>query len=119
MFKKMNWSGQSQKGFTLIETIIAVFVTSLVGLAAMIVTYQVIQVHSQTSNRMVAVKQVENAAFWINQDAQMAQYVQVSSGSGFPLTLSWTEWNNTSHRVVYSIQGNQLKGATPLTTESP
>jgi prepilin-type N-terminal cleavage/methylation domain-containing protein len=119
MFYKTGAISQNEKGFTIIEMLIVVAAISILGLAAAATTYQVINVTGLTNTRMVAVKQVENAASWLNQDGQMARTVQVSGDSGFPLTLSWTEWNNTTHQVVYLIQNNQLKRSHSLNSAAP
>ncbi len=93
-----------QSGFTLIELLVALAITGMIvtGLATSIL--QIIKINSSSVNRMEAIKQVENALLYINRDAQMAQSVQTSSGSGFPLVITYHEWDSGSeHTITYSV----------------
>jgi len=65
------------------------------------------------------VKQVENAIYRINRDAQMAQTVQTSNGSGFPVNLTWMQWDSTSNNVTYSIQNGSLWRACSINGSQP
>jgi hypothetical protein len=59
---------------------------------------------------MMAVKQVQNAGYWVSRDAQAAQSVAVDEGeaTGFPLTLAWTDWDDTENTVTYTLVGTEL-----------
>ena len=48
-----------------------------------------------------------NAIYWISRDARLAQTVEPGGTSGFPLTLKWTEWDNSIHQVIYIINIQQ------------
>jgi len=50
-----------------------------------------------------------NAIYWLSRDAQMSQTVEPGGASGFPLTLSWIEWDNSAHQITYSIEGDKLR----------
>ena len=84
--------------------------------------YQVMNVYALSTNLVMAVKQVENAAYGITRDVRMAQTIQPSGDSGFPLSLSWVEWDNTTHQVSYAINNGELRrshsinGAQPIQT---
>jgi prepilin-type N-terminal cleavage/methylation domain-containing protein len=97
-----------QKGFTLIEMLVALAITAVIGVGISAAVVQVISVNSIATHHILAIKQVENVSYWLNHDLRMAQAVQVGGGSGFPLNLSWTEWNNTTHQVSYSITDNEM-----------
>jgi type II secretory pathway pseudopilin PulG len=71
---------------------------------------QVFNLNTRTSNHMIAIRQVQNAGYWVSHDALMAQSVSTNTtGNGFPLVLNWTEWNGTVHNTTYSIVSSQLK----------
>jgi len=64
---------------------------------------QVFNMNTRTSNRMTAVRQVQQAGFWVSPDVQMAQSVDASGNSSF-LTLNWTEYpTGNNHTVVYNL----------------
>ena len=105
---------RNQKGFTLIELMIAVAIGSLVIGAATMTLSQVFSGSARSSNHMIAVRQVQNAGYWIGYDTQMAQSVEPAlDPDGFPLALTWTEWDGTVdgtvNEVVYDIAGDKLQ----------
>jgi prepilin-type N-terminal cleavage/methylation domain-containing protein len=101
--------GNNQKGFTLVELLVAMAVASIIAAAIGTTTAQVFNLNTRTSNHMVAVRQVQSAGYWVSRDAQMAQSISAPSPSGFPLTLSWVDWDGTPHSVVYSIVENHFR----------
>ena len=100
---------KNQRGFTLIEVLIAIAVTALIIGGITMAIFQTFTVSARTSSHMTAVRQVQNAGHWISQDAQMAQEVDTNDDLGTPLelelvTLTWTEWvDGTVNTVIYSI----------------
>ena len=57
---------------------------------------------ARTSNHMTAVRQVQNAGYWVSHDGQMAQMVVITGVSGFPLILTRTDWETgDEYEVVY------------------
>jgi prepilin-type N-terminal cleavage/methylation domain-containing protein len=93
---------KSEKGFTLIETVIAVALTGLISAAATGVIVQVMQ-GSRSTQHMIALRQVQTAGYWVSNDCIQAQQVVTSSGSGLPFTLTWND-DNASHEIEYSLQ---------------
>lgn len=111
--------GKDQRGFTLNELVISIAILGMITPVIGMSIFQVISISKLSGNHMMAVTQVENAVHWINHDAQMAQSVQTSNGSGFPLKLTWVEWNNTSNNVTYSVQNGQLWRAYSVNSTQP
>ena len=64
-----------EKGFTLVELLISVAVTALIAVAAGSAIFQIFQSNDRNSDHMTAVRQVQNAGYWISRDAQRAQIV--------------------------------------------
>jgi prepilin-type N-terminal cleavage/methylation domain-containing protein len=87
---------KNQRGFTLIELIIAIAITTLITGGVVSALFQVYNVNTLNSNHMTATRQVQNAGFWISQDSQMAQIVDTADDGGTAeieiLFLSWTGW---------------------------
>ena len=77
----------NQRGFTLIEILVAVAVGALVVAAASGVIIQLLQ-SSRTSFHMTALRQVQTAGYWVSQDALQAESVITAPDEGFPLTLT-------------------------------
>jgi prepilin-type N-terminal cleavage/methylation domain-containing protein len=101
---------KNQAGLTLIELMIALAITGIITAAVTMLTFQVLDGQARANNHMDAINRVQNAGRLMSQDASMAQVVQrTDDEDGFPLTLTWTEWeDNETHSVVYSIDNNQL-----------
>jgi len=103
---------KDQQGVTLIELIIVLAITSLIGVAIVTLLGQVLTLNVATSNHMNVVKQVENALHYLNRDIQMASpfQSQLPASDTFPLTLIWTDYqSNNQHIVTYAISGGNLR----------
>lgn len=99
----------TQKGFTVIELIAALAITSIIGVGATMTTVQVVNQGARNNDYTTASRHAQNAIQWISRDAQMAQTIERHGDRGFPLTLLWTEWDNSNHSVTYSISNNDLR----------
>lgn len=112
MFHRLGLINKKQMGFTLLELLIVLAISGLVTGATTMTFFQVFDGNARTSNHMEAVRQVQNAGYWVSRDAQMAQIVDTGNDPGTPelelVTLTWTEWDNTAHQVVYTLQGAEL-----------
>jgi type II secretory pathway component PulJ len=100
-----------QRGITLIELMVAMCIASLIIGAITMTIFQVLIYPAQSSNHMTAVKQVENAIHWMRRDVVQAQLIEPSGSSGFPLKLTWIDWNNTKNEVTYSLFNNKFQRA--------
>ena len=105
----------SERGFTLIELLVVIAIMSLITLGATMTTFQIINVTRRSNDHVAAVRQVQNAGYWISRDAQMAENVVVGDDPETEeelefLTLNWTEWDydetedSEYHEVTYSFQ---------------
>lgn len=101
---------RGQQGFTLLELIVAVALTALIGVGATTATVQVMTQTNRNTDYTAASRHVMNAIYWLSRDAQMSQTVLTDNGTtGFPLTLGWTEWDNSAHQVVYSVVDDMFR----------
>jgi prepilin-type N-terminal cleavage/methylation domain-containing protein len=109
-FSKLGLVNKSQKGMTMLELLVAFAVTGIISGGITTTLYQMVTGSARTNNHMMAVKQVQNAGYWVSRDAQAAQSVAVDEGeaTGFPLTLAWTDWDDTENTVTYTLVGTEL-----------
>ena len=93
-----------EKGFTHIELIVALAIIALIGSATATATIQVLRGTERNNNHITAVRQVQNAGYWISRDAQMAQSVTADNMTPPDfLVLNWTEWDDAGDPTYHSI----------------
>lgn len=95
----------SAKGYTLIEVILAVTIMAVASVAAGAAIYQIFSNIGRASDHMTAVRQVQNAGYWIRVDAMMA--LSITSDGLDPLdflVLNWTEWNDAGEAAYHSVR---------------
>lgn len=109
MILRLRSKRETQKGFTLIEVIVALAITGLISTGAAMATIQVNNQGIRNSDYTTASQNAQNAIQWISRDAQMAQVITLTPTSGFPLTLLWTAWDNTTNNVTYTITDGELR----------
>jgi prepilin-type N-terminal cleavage/methylation domain-containing protein len=107
--KKDSSIRRSQAGFTLLELLISLAITAFIGVGVGAAVSQLITQAPRNVEYSSAGSYASNAIFWISNDAQMAQTVQIGGVGGFPLTIRWTEWDNSEHQVVYTLANNEIK----------
>ena len=125
IFPKLSLINKNQKGFTLLEIVVAMAIVGIIGGGISMTLSQLIMGNIRTNNHMTMVRQVQQAGYWVSHDAQMTQIVKLGASPGFLPTLTWTEWGGTKNEVTYSIPtspGNELRrslsvnGGTPSVT---
>ena len=96
-----------RSGITLLEVLIAVAISGLLGGGIVTALSQLENVNSIDNARMISVKQVENAIHYLNRDVQMARQVQIN-GTGYWVRLNWTTWDsNQNNQVDYIYNATQ------------
>jgi prepilin-type N-terminal cleavage/methylation domain-containing protein len=100
---------KDQNGFTLIELLVAMCIASLIIGAITMTIFQVLVNPAQSSDHMTAIKQVENAVHWMRIDVAQAQVIEPGGSSGFPLKLTWIDWNNNKNAVTYSMNNDTFR----------
>jgi prepilin-type N-terminal cleavage/methylation domain-containing protein len=111
IFRKIKLFSRNQHGVTLIETLVSLAITGIIGVGAAMSSAQVLNETSRNNDYTTASRNAMNAVHWISRDAQMAQVI--SGYSGFPqtsdLSLAWIDWNNCSYNATYSLENGQLR----------
>jgi prepilin-type N-terminal cleavage/methylation domain-containing protein len=99
-----------QSGMTMVELIIAIAITGVIVVFLGVSIYQIVTISEYGNNRLTALHEIQNAAYWLNTDGQGA--MSAVGGSQLMLTLS----DNST--VIYSLSGTDLirsVDGTPLT----
>ena len=97
----------SQKGYTLIELLVALAVGSLVIVAALAVIYQVVWNTSRANSQVIVLTDANQAALQLKKDIQMAQSADFSGD--YIVKLIWIDYTsfdlagNKSHSSAYNL----------------
>lgn len=96
---------QGEKGTLYIELLIAITITALISGAVALATFQVSKGTERNNSYITAVRQVQNAGYWISRDSQMAQSI-IADNLTPPdfLIMTWTEWNDPNNPVYHSVR---------------
>jgi len=83
-----------QKGFTLVEVLVAMVVSGMLIAGVVIGIFQVSWGSIRSNDQVVALTDVHYAALFIKKDLQMAQTTTLTEGNpqGPPVTLEWTDY---------------------------
>ena len=96
---------RSEKGFTYIELALAIAIIGLVSAVASAAIFQIFKDTERNNNHITAVRQVQNAGYWISRDTQMAQSVTADNLTPPDfLILSWTEWDADGDPIYHSTR---------------
>lgn len=93
-----------EKGYVLMELLIAITIMFLASSAAGAVIFQTFRNTERNTDIMTAVHQVETAGYWISRDARMALNLTTTDNLTLPefLSISWTEWDGTGSPIYHS-----------------
>ena len=93
----------NQKGFTLLELLIAISIMAVASVAAGAGIFQVFTNNERNVDKNTAVTLLENVGYWITRDVLMSQAVN-TSGSDF-FSVNWTEYeSDTLYEVTYTFE---------------
>jgi len=95
---------KNQRGFTLLELLVVIALTGIIGAAAAMSIHQVFTGTALSNDQNTAVNQVRSAAYWIIRDGQMAKTVNDNPEVPKFLELTWASWDGSeSYNVTYEL----------------
>ena len=106
-----------QKGFTLIEVLVALAISGMLMVGIVLSIFQVSWGNIRTNDHITALTDVNYAALWLKKDIQMAQDTSLTDGiPQSSVTLTWTDFTsfeegNKNHSSSYALS----PGTTNLT----
>jgi prepilin-type N-terminal cleavage/methylation domain-containing protein len=100
----------NEHGFTLIELLVAIAVGSLIILGVTLAIYQMFNVNASTTNRLYAIRQLQNVGIWVSSDAQSTQTISFddedTTGVIEFLVFSRVDWDGANYKTTYVINSN-------------
>ena len=106
IFGRIGVIQRDQRGLTLVELLIAILLAGVVTSGVTMTIFQVFNINSRTSSHMTAIRQVQHAGKQVSQDLLQAQHIETEDNPDTPelLTLTWTDWDNAQHEIVYNLE---------------
>ncbi len=87
---------RSEKGFTVIEVIVAVAIAAIIALGAGMTTIQIMQGSQQSSDWTTVVRQAQNVGYWVSEDALKSQTIDIGddpeTGDNEFIIIYWKDW---------------------------
>lgn len=110
---KMKKLRKGEKGFTLLELLVGLAIIALISTGVTMAISQTFTGSTRSSNHMVAVRQVQEAGYWVSYYAYSGQNVIITGDSGFPLILRWFDFGPPCerHRIVFNLSSSGLRGS--------
>jgi type II secretory pathway pseudopilin PulG len=104
---------KGQKGFSLLELLVALAITILVTTSITMVISQTFTGSTRSANHMAAVRQVQETGYWVSYYACSAQNMTITGDSGFPLILRWFDFGPPCRRqkIVFGLNNTGLRGS--------
>ena len=123
--KHIKRSKSGQRGFTLVELLVAIPISALVVAAATAGIISIVN-SRDAGTSMYSLRQVQTAGYWLSTDGYQAQEVGYTKGEitvgpdrGFPLRLWWLDPDtNEAHNVIYTLGGTEGGPRTLIREES-
>lgn len=108
----------NQKGFTLIEILVAMLVGGMVMAGIVTAVFQIVHGAGQIKEESVALADIDSAAHWLTRDVVLGQSTDLVDGAlqVSQMTLTWNDstwWaeqeESIAHSVIYTYSGTELQ----------
>jgi len=94
---------KGQRGFSLVELVIVVALAGIVSIAITATAFQVFTFSTRMFNQMTAIRQAQQAGFWVSPDVMMSKTRVIGGSPDVLITLSWEEGGTgIPHAVNYT-----------------
>jgi type II secretory pathway pseudopilin PulG len=91
---------KGERGYTLVEALIAIAITGFLVTVISMAVQQIVTVPERGDDQLDAIHSMQNAAHWLTLDGQTAQ----SASGGSSLTLTLPDENT----ITYTLSGDKL-----------
>lgn len=91
---------KGQKGMTMVELVVAIATAGIIVVFLGTAINQIITVSGYGNDRLIAGHELQNAAYWLNNDVPGAK--AVTGGAGLALTMT----DNSS--ITYTLSGTEI-----------
>jgi prepilin-type N-terminal cleavage/methylation domain-containing protein len=108
----------SQKGFTLIELMIALAIGAILLAGLTGALYQLLASSSSNTNNIMALNQVQSAGYWISKDVKQSKLENIvidnDTSTSEIFSIAWdelsfdTELIKTGYKVIYRLDNRNL-----------
>jgi len=96
---------RNEKGFSLLELLLVLGIMGAIGGAMTMTTATIVKITPESNEHIIALRQAQNAGYWITRDAQTAQTVTTDPGTGF-LELTSTVFSGGAYvdvTILYQL----------------
>jgi len=116
---------KQRRGFTLVEVLIALAISGLIGGAIATSIVQMFDVNHQNTSAITAQRQVQQVGYYMSRDGQNAQTVTLNAtpagpaGTNFAVRFTWTDWiTGDLYAVTYSLTNGGVINRTQAVTSA-
>jgi hypothetical protein len=87
----------------MVELMVALAISMIIVVGSLILLRYMITVADDNRDKTLASLEVQYVGFWISEDVVQAQTVELGSYHGFPLKITWTEWDEEDTEIMNEV----------------
>ena len=107
---------QGQKGFAMVELIVVSAITAITAVGMSMTTIEIMKGSRRNNDLVTAIRQAQNAAYWLSQDALMSEEINIGDDTGTPdnefIIANYRDWETADTyeiRYVWLNSNGSLK----------